>query len=168
VVFAEHDLRAGPGGYALLEASWTAAMVAGTLAGGRLPVRWLVAAALGGAVATGTGIALAAAAAVLWQATAAFGFGGLASGLQVVATRSVLNHRAPEEVAGRVFALYSGVLFGAASLAMAAAGGLLTVLGARPLLVLAGCGGMLAGAAGSLALAVRQRARHRPAPASHG
>jgi MFS family permease len=168
VVFAEHDLRAGPGGYALLEASWTAAMVAGTLAGGRLPVRWLMAAALGGAVATGTGIALAAAAAVLWQATAAFGFGGLASGLQVVATRSVLNHRAPEEVAGRVFALYSGVLFGAASLAMAAAGGLLTVLGARPLLVLAGCGGMLAGAAGSLAMAVRQRARHRPAPASHG
>jgi MFS family permease len=168
VVFAEHVLQAGPGGFALLEASWTAGMVAGTLAGGRLPVRWLVAAALGGAVASGAGVALAAAAAVLWQATAAFGFGGLASGLQVVATRSVLNHRAPEEVAGRVFALYSGVLFGAASLAMAAAGGLLTVLGARALLVLAGCGGMLAGAAGSLAMAVRLRARHRAAPASQG
>jgi hypothetical protein len=34
--------------------------------------------------------------------------------------RSFLNHRTPEDVAGRVFALYSGVLFGAASLAMAA------------------------------------------------
>ena len=61
----------------------------------------------------------------LWQAVSAYGFGGLASGAETVATRSVLNHRAPEEVSGRVFALYSGLLFGATSLAMAVAGGLL-------------------------------------------
>lgn len=35
VVFAEHVLRAGPGGYSLLVATWTAGMVIGTLAGGR-------------------------------------------------------------------------------------------------------------------------------------
>ena len=62
VVFAEHVLRAGPGGYSLLVAGWTAGMVAGTLAGGRLPVRWLVPAALIGTVATGAGVALAGAA----------------------------------------------------------------------------------------------------------
>ena len=168
VVFAEHVLRAGPGGYSLLVAGWTAGMVAGTLAGGRLPVRWLVTAALAGTVATGAGIALAGVAVALWQAVAAYGFGGLAAGLETVATRSVLNHRAPDEVAGRVFALYSGILFGATSLAMAAAAGLLTVLGARTVLVVAGCGGILAGAAGSLGMAARQRSRRHPAPASSG
>jgi MFS family permease len=161
VVFAEHVLRAGPGGYSLLVAGWTAGMVAGTLAGGRLPVRWLVPAALAGTIATGAGVALAGTAVVLWQAVAAYGFGGLASGFETVATRSVLNHRAPEKLAGRVFALYSGLIFGATSLAMAVAGLLLTVLGARTVLVVAGCGGMLAGAAGSVAMAVRRRARHR-------
>ncbi len=96
------------------------------------------------------------------------GFGGLASGAETVATRSVLSHRAPEEVAGRVFALYSGLLFGATSLAMAAAGGLLTVLGTRTVLVVAGCGGMLAGAAGCVGMAVQQRNRRRTAQASGG
>jgi MFS family permease len=168
VVFAEHVLRAGPGGYSLLVAAWTAGMVAGTLAGGRLPVRWLVPAALIGTVATGAGVALAGAAVVLWQAVAAYGFGGLASGAETVATRSVLNHRAPPDVAGRVFALYSGVLFGATSLAMAVAGVLLTVLGARTVLIVAGCGGMLAGTTGSVGMALRQRTRHDPAPAGDG
>lgn len=165
VVFAEHVLRAGPGGYSLLVAAWTAGMVAGTLAVGRVPLRWLVPAALIGTIATGAGVALAGVSVTLWQAVSAYGFGGLASGAETVATRSVLNHRAPEEVAGRVFALYSGLLFGATSLAMAVAGGLLTVLGARTVLVLAGCGGMLAGTAGWVGMAVRQRTRRRPAVA---
>jgi MFS family permease len=164
VVFAEHVLRAGPGGYSLLVAGWTAGMVIGTLAGGRLSARWLMAAALSGAVATGAGIALAGVTVVLWQAVAAYGFGGLASGTETVATRSILNHRAPEEVAGRVFAVYSGILFGATSLAMAVAGGLMTVLGARTVLIVAGSGAMLAGTAGCLGLAARRRIRRRPAP----
>jgi MFS family permease len=83
VVFAEHVLRAGPGGYSLLVAAWTACMVAGTLAGSRLPVRWLVPAA-------------------------------------------------------------------------------------RTVLIVAGCGGMLAGTAGSVGMALRQRTRHDPAPAGDG
>jgi MFS family permease len=164
VVFAEHVLRAGSGGYSLLVATWTAGMVAGTLAVGRVPLRWLVPALIG-TIATGAGVALAGVSVTLWQAVSAYGFGGLASGAETVATRSVLNHRAPEEVAGRVFALSSGLLFGATSLAMAVAGGLLTVLGARTVLVLAGCGGMVAGPAGWVGMAVRQRTRRRLAVA---
>ena len=164
VVFAEQVLRSGPGGYSILVAGFTGGMVVGTLAGGRLPRRWLLVAALAGTVATGVGIGLAGAAAVLWQATAAYGFGGLASGVEGVATRSFLNHRAPPEVAGRVFALYSGVLFGAASAGMAVAAGLLTAVGARGVLALAGVGGILAGAAGWAVYArrvVRARASSR-------
>lgn len=155
VVFAEQVLRSGPGGYSILVAGFTSGMVVGTLAGGRLPQRWLLAAALAGTFATGIGIAAAGAAAVLWQATAAYGFGGLAGGVEVVATRSFLNHRAPGAVAGRVFALYSGVLFGSASAGMAVAAGLLPALGARGVLAVAGSGGIVAGTAGSVACARR-------------
>lgn len=148
VVFAEHVLRSGPSGYSLLVAGYTSGMVAGTLAGGRLGRRWLVTAALAGTVLTGVGVMLAGTAAVLWQAVAAYAFGGLANGIETVATRSFLGHRVPSALAGRVFAVYSGVLFGGISVGMAAAAWLLTVLGARWLLITAGLGGMLAGLAG--------------------
>lgn len=167
VVFAEQVLRSGPGGYSILVAGFTSGMVVGTLVGGRLPQRWLLVAALAGTLATGAGIAAAGAAAVLWQATVAYGFGGLAGGVEVVATRSFLNHRAPEAVAGRVFALYSGLLFGAASAGMAFAAGLLPALGARGVLAVAGFGGIVAGTAGSAVYARRAvRARRAAAAAA--
>jgi MFS family permease len=158
VAFAESVLRAGPTGYSVLVAAWTAGMLAGTLAGGRLPGHRLAVTTLAGTIAMGAGIALAGTAAHLWQAAAAYAFGGLANGMEVVATRSFLNHRAPEQVAGRVFAVYSGVLFGGASAGMAVAGGLLGSLSPRVVLFLAGGGGLAAGAAGWLMYA----RRHRP------
>ena len=157
VAFAESVLGTGPTGYAVLVAAWTAGMLAGTLAGGRLPEHRLAVTTLAGTIAMGAGITLAGAAAHLWQAAAAYAFGGLANGMEVVATRSFLNHRAPEQVAGRVFAVYSGVLFGGASAGMAAAGGLLSWLNPRAILLLAGVGGLAAGAAGWLIYARRHR-----------
>ncbi len=162
VGFAEGVLRAGPQGYALLVAAWTAGMLAGTLAGGQLPQRRLALATISGTIAAGAGVALAGGAVTLWQAAAAYGLGGLANGVEVVATRSFLNHRAPAALAGRVFALYSGLLFGAASLGMAAAGGLLAPLNPRLVLVIAGAGGIVAGAAGAIGR-VRLRAANRDA-----
>jgi MFS family permease len=135
-------------------------MLAGTLAGSRLPRQRLAVAALGATIATGLGVALAGAAPALWAAAAAYGFGGLANGVEVVATRSFLNHRAPAAISGRVFALYSGVLFGTASLGMAAAGGLLSALNPRLVLAIAGGGGALAGVAG---WAVYARCKTSPA-----
>jgi MFS family permease len=157
VVFAEHVLHSGPAGYSLLVAGWTAGMVVGTLAGGRLRQRWLIVGALAGTVLTGVGVTLAGLAAVLWQAVAAYAAGGLANGFETVATRSFIGHRAPAEVAGRVFAVYSGVLFGGISAGMAVAAWLLTVLGARSLLVVSGLGGVAAGLAGCVIYALRSR-----------
>jgi MFS family permease len=148
VSFAEGVLKAGPSGYSVLVAAWTAGMLGGTLAGGRLRRRHLALATLAGTVIAGTGVALAGGAITLWQAAAAYGIGGLANGVEVVATRSFLNHRVPAAISGRVFALYSGVLFGAASVGMAAAGGLLAPLNPRVVLVIAGTGGIAAGALG--------------------
>ena len=144
VAFAEGVLRSGPTGYSVLVAAWTAGMLAGTLAGGRLPRRRLALAVLLGSLVTGVGVALAAGALTLWQAAAAYGIGGVANGMEVVATRSFLNHRAPAAISGRVFAMYSGLLFGAASLGMAAAGGLLAPLDPRLVLLIAGAGGIVA------------------------
>lgn len=166
VVFAEHVLHAGPTGYSLLVAGWTSGMVAGTLAGGRLGRRWLVTGALAGTVLTGAGVALAGTAVVLWQAVAAYAAGGLASGFEVVATRSYLGHRVPSAVAGRVFAVYSGVLFGGISIGMAVAAWLLSVLGARWLLITAGLCGVLAGLAGSAVYLARHKSGASTAPPS--
>ena len=163
VAFAESVLKAGPTGYSVLVAAWTAGMLAGTLAGGRLPERRLAVTTLAGTLATGVAVALAGITVSLWQAAAAYAFGGLANGLEVVATRSFLNHRAPPQVAGRVFAVYSGVLFGAASVGMAAAGGVLSSLSPRLVLLLAGGGGLVAAAVGWLIYA-RRHARAARAP----
>jgi MFS family permease len=148
VAFAEGVLKAGASGYSVLVAAWTAGMLGGTLAGGLLRRRHLALATLAGTIIAGTGVALAGGAVTLWQAAAAYGIGGLANGVEVVATRSFLNHRVPGAISGRVFALYSGVLFGAASVGMAAAGGLLAPLNPRVVLVIAGSGGIVAGALG--------------------
>jgi MFS family permease len=152
VVLAEGVFRAGTGGYSALVASWTAGMIGGSLAAGRVPRRWLVPVALIGTVVTGVGIALAGVAPVLWMSAIAYGIGGFADGAEVLATRSYLNHTAPPAVAGRVFALYAAVMFGAGSLGMAVASALLSPLGARGVVALGGCGGVVAGLAGWLAL----------------
>jgi MFS family permease len=161
VPFAEGVLRAGTTGYSVLVATWTAGMLAGTLAGGRLPRHRLALATLVGSLATGIGVALAGGALTLWQAALAYGAGGIANGVEVVATRSFLNHRVPEAISGRVFAAYSGILFGAMSLGMAAAGGLLAPLSPRVVLFIAGGGGILAAGLGCLRYA-RLRGRRRP------
>ena len=163
VAFAEGVLKAGPTGYSVLVSAWTAGMLAGTLLGGRLPRRRLVLAVLLGSLVTGVGVALAAGALTLWQAAAAYGIGGVANGMEVVATRSFLNHRAPAAISGRVFAMYSGLLFGAASLGMAVAGGLLAPLDPRLVLLIAGAGGIVATVLGWLRYASlgRQASRAR-------
>lgn len=148
VAFAEGVLKAGASGYSVLVAAWTAGMLGGTLVGGLVRRRHLALATLAGTVIAGTGVALAGGAVTLWQAAACYGIGGLANGVEVVATRSFLNHRVPGAISGRVFALYSGVLFGAASVGMAAAGGLLAPLNPRVVLFIAGTGGIVAGALG--------------------
>ena len=104
VAFAEGVLKAGPSVDSVLVAAWTAGMLGGTLAGGRVRRRRLAVATLAGTAIAGTGVALDGGAVTLWQAAAAYGIGGLANGVEVVTTRSFLNHRGPAAISGRVFA----------------------------------------------------------------
>src|SRR5262249_61230913 len=99
--FAESVLRAGPTGSSILVTAWTAGMLAGTLAGGRLPGHRLAVTTLAGTVAMGAGITLAATAAHLWQAAAAYALGGPAHGMGGGATRRFLHHPGPEQAPRR-------------------------------------------------------------------
>lgn len=162
VAFAESVLGAGPRGYAALVASWTGAMVVGTLLAGRLPARSLLAASLLATIGTGVGVGVAGLTGSLWQAIAAYAFGGLVNGIEVVATRSLLSHRAPAGLVGRVFALNTGLAFAASGIGTAAAGVLLVPFGARVVLLLAGGGAVVAGVLGSASQA-RRRWRERAA-----
>ncbi len=163
VVFAEGVLRAGASGYALLVAAWTGAMVVGTLVGGRLPAHRLRGAVLGAATAAGVGVVGAALAGVLWQAVIGYAFGGVANGVEVVATRSLLNLQVPQRLAGRVFSVYSAVLFAASAAGIGVAGALLVPLGPRVVLGVAGAGSVAAGVAG----VARWRPSPRPAASSY-
>ena len=158
--FANEVLHAGAGGYAGLVTAWTGGMAIGTLVGGRLPERSLARVVLVGVTCTGLGIIVASGSPKLWGALVAYGFGGMANGLEVVATRTLLSVRTPERVHGRVFALYMALLTGASSFGFVLAGVLVPLLGPRGALALAG---VLGGAPGAIGLLRWRRLAAEPA-----
>jgi predicted MFS family arabinose efflux permease len=85
--------------------------------------------------------------------------GGIGHGLKNVMFRTLIHERVPAERHGRAFAAYNG-LRNAAELAALLAGGILvSTLGARWTLLIAGGVSALAGVVG---LALRPRAEARP------
>ncbi|MGH2723504.1 MAG: MFS transporter [Actinomycetota bacterium] len=151
VFFARGDLGAGDLGFGLLLTAWVGGMVVGAVVtgrripGGRLAIAVLWSTAVGGAA-----VAVAAGAAVLGVALAMFALGGVANGLQNVAMRTLMHHRVPEALRGRVFAAYAALMSGAQIVALGLGGLLVTWIGARGALLLAGGGGLVAGLAGTL------------------
>ncbi|HSD76508.1 MAG TPA: hypothetical protein VLA98_03860, partial [Solirubrobacteraceae bacterium] len=94
--------------------------------------------------------------AVLPAALAGYAVGGVGHGAKNALLRTVIGQRVPGRLHGRAFAAY-GAVRNAAELAAIGAGGLLvTAIGPRPALVVAGLGPVAAGLAG-LAL-LRRRA----------
>ena len=104
VVFAEHTLQAGAGGYGALLSSWGIGAVAGSAAYARWrkwPSRQLIAI---GAGALGVGFAVMAAAPVIAVAVAGSVIAGLGNGIESVASRTALQ----EEVEPQRMALMMG------------------------------------------------------------
>ncbi len=75
-------------------------------------------------------------------ALAMFAVGGVANGVASVSMRSLIHHRAPDELRGRVFAAYFGVAF-AGQLAATALGGVLIAIlpSSQDVLLIGGVGG---------------------------
>ncbi|MFN2543335.1 MAG: MFS transporter [Actinomycetota bacterium] len=150
VFFAKEVLDAGNAGYGGLASSWMVGMVIGaTLIARRLPASRLAPALLVSTVVGGAAVGLSAAFPSIVFALIAFFVGGIGNGVVNVALRTVAHHRVPEELRGRVFAAYYGLLISTQIGATAAAGALVAGLHARGTLLLGGFGG---GAMGLLGL----------------
>ena len=161
VFFAKDDLGLGDVGYGLMLTSWTAGMVLGaTLLPRRFASGVLAAGALVAIVIQGLGLAGPA----VWLVPAlAFGFffvGGLAHGTKNVLIRTLIHERVPSSLHGRAFAAYNGLRNAAELVALVAGGVLVSTVGARWTMLIAGA---IPVAAGLVALAVTRRRLAEPA-----
>lgn len=157
---AEKVLHGGTTGYALLITAWTGGMTLGTVVAGRLPARLLAPGIVVGLVVLGLGVAGGALSPTMWMAIAAYGIGGVGDGIQVVGARTLLLQRAPEHIAGRACAVFTGMTFGAVSIGMAVSAPLVALFGIRGALFAAGVASI---AAALVALVLRlHRLRGEP------
>jgi MFS family permease len=139
VFFAKDVLRVGDGGYGALMAVWTLGMAVGSMAvARRVAAAGLATAALVAIAVQGAGLALPA----LWLA---FGFalgaylvGGVAHGVKNVLVRTLLHTEVPDQLRGRAFAAYNSARNAAELAALVGGGLLISALGARWTLLLAG------------------------------
>jgi MFS family permease len=163
VFFVKEDLGLGDLGYGLLLTGWTVGMALGaTLVPRRIGSGALAVGALGAIVVQGFGLA---APAVLLVPTLAFAFffvGGVAHGTKNVLIRTLIHERVPGSLHGRAFAAYNGLRNAAELVALVAGGVLVTAVGARWTMLLAGTVPMVAGL---VALAVSRRLLSGPATA---
>jgi MFS family permease len=151
VFFARDTLDAGDWGFGLLASGWLLGMVAGAVVIGRtLPTPRLVPSWMTASIAGGMAVTAAAALPVLWFAVAMFVLGGVANGVQTVAGRSLLVHRTPDRLRGRVFAAYGGLANGMQLAATAVAGVIVAAVGGRTALLVGGIGTIVAGTIGFL------------------
>jgi len=113
---------------------------------------------------TSTGVAVMTAAAwpVFGLAVGLFVVGGAGNGIANVARRSLIHHRTPDRLHGRVFAANAALLSSGQIAAVALGGILVEAIGPRVTLLLAGAGTIAVGIIGlvayaSLPPAVRRR-----------
>lgn len=154
--FAEDDLGAGPAGYAALGTAWGAGMVAGSLVvARRVRMELLLAGVLAGIVVQGLGKPVGALAMSLPVACVGYLLGGVGHGVRNVLVRTLIHHRTPDRLRGRVFASYNALRNGAELGALGMGGALVAAAGARPTLLIAGLGQAAIGATALLVLGRR-------------
>ena len=160
VFFATDVLGAGDLGYGVLMTAWTAGMVLGaTTLPRRVPAAAAGTAALVAIAVQGLGLALPTLWLALGFALVAYVVGGAAQGLKNVLIRTLIHERVPERLHGRAYAAYNGLRNGAELVALAGGGLLVSAIGARWTLLLAGALPVLAALAG---LAARRAPRTAP------
>jgi MFS family permease len=152
-VFFANDpklLNAGNWGYGALAAVWLLGMVVGAgVIARRLHQEQLAPAVLLSSITGGAAVAIAALFPHIVLALAMFAVGGVANGVASVSMRSLIHHRVPDRLRGRVFAAYFGVAFAGQLAATALGGVLISILpSSRDVLLVGGAGGALVGLVG--------------------
>jgi MFS family permease len=155
VVFAQHSLHAGAGGYGALMSAWGAGAVAGSGAYARWRRRSAGTLISTSAVALGLGFAVLAVAPSLWVALIGAAVGGAGNSIEWVAARTVIQERTSEHWMALVMSFADSVSQLAPGLGILL-GGVITTL-ADPRLAFA------VAAVGSLSFAVIAAGLLRPA-----
>jgi hypothetical protein len=149
VFYVKDVLKAGDAAYAAIVGVWMAAMVAGaTGLAGRLPQHRAAAVALVALAVQGAGMAAQTAWVILPVAFAGYAIGGLGHGVKNTLLRLAIQQRVPGRLHGRAFAAYNAARNAAELVALAAGGLVVTAIGPRPALLVAGLGPVVLAAVG--------------------
>jgi hypothetical protein len=143
--FAEDVLDSGAVGYSVLAGAFGAGFIAGSLTGtkGGAPVVLKARYRLG-LLVLGTGFVASGVAPAFAAALGAFAVGGIGNGMLIVYERQLIQATVPDRLAGRIFGVKDALSAWAFGLAFICAGGLITLIGVRELLITAGVGGLAA------------------------
>jgi MFS family permease len=165
VVFAQHTIHAGPGGYGVLLSAWGA----GAVAGSAVYARWRRGSTrvlVGGSSATlGVGFALMAVAPSLLLAAIGAALGGVGNAVVSTATRTAVQARTPMRWIALMMSLNESITQLAPGVGFVLGGVITALAGTRTAFGVAGIGSLLFAAA---AMAVLRPSRMTPAPEEAG
>jgi MFS family permease len=163
VFFAKDVLEVGDTGYGVLMSGWTVGMVVGAvLVAPRVPIPLLALGALVAIAVQGIGIGLPTVWLVFPFAVMFFSLGGAGHGTKNVLVRTLIQLRVADRLHGRAFAAYNGLRNGAELFALAGGGLLVSALGSRTTLALAGGIPLMTAVVGLVLY--RRRTRVEPPP----
>jgi MFS family permease len=139
VFFLKEDLEVSDGVYGLVFGAWTIGMIVGALVIARRVPRSAI--ALGVLVAVlvqGAGLGLPTVWLVVPFGAAMWFIGGIGHGTKNTLARTLIQERVPDRLHGRAFAAYNGMRNGAELVALGCGGLLVSAIGGRATLALAG------------------------------
>ena len=144
LLLATEVLEVGDSGYAVLVTIYGVGFIAGSLAGGRggdLPeLKWRY---LAGMLLMACGFLASGLATALAAALFTFIVGGFGNGLMLVYERLLIQALVPDALSGRVFGVKDALTAWAWALAFLAGPGVLSALGTREMVALAGAGALV-------------------------
>lgn len=153
LLFATEELDAGDAGYSALVAMFGLGFIAGSLLGsGGGPPGLLRRRFLQGAFLMGLGFLLTGLAPSFGVALVTFAVAGLGNGMLLVHERVIVQGTVPDPLLGRTFGVKDALASWAFGTAFFAAGGLLTAIDSRQLIVGVGIGGLLVAGVSAVAL----------------
>jgi hypothetical protein len=159
IFFLKDVVGASDTAYALMMCVWMAGMAVGaTGLAHRVPARLAATGALVALAVQGAGMGIQVTWAILPVAFAGYALGGLGHGVKNVLLRTLIAVRVPDSLHGRAFGAYNAARNATELGAVGAGGVLVTALGPRAALALAGLGPIVAAVAGLIGLRERRRA----------
>jgi hypothetical protein len=143
VVYAQHSLHTGPGGYGALLSAWGAGAIVGSVVYARArrsSARALIAA---GAAAVGAGFVTMAAAPSLVLAIVGAALGGAGNGIEVVSMRTALQERVGATWMARMMSVNESLGQAVPGIGIALGGALAALASPRAALAVAGVGALV-------------------------